>query len=236
MKCRRSSRTRTSTPDPEATDRPQRPAAPRGRDATSPSTPAGSAAAGSSGGTTTSTASPGSKSRVGQEPHRVRGEDERRHGRPDSRQGRGRLPAVRPARQGDGRRVHHRRSQRRQGVRQLENFEAVAECGGTAFIAFKSNATGGGRRASSRRCSTTSSSSGTSTSRTTTSGATSESTFCDDQAEVRGQRAVEDGRGDGQRSAVQGARHNLCVLIQEQHELGIEPVFWKDQSTAMRAV
>jgi hypothetical protein len=22
--------------------------------------------------------------------------------------------------------------------------------------------------------------------------------------------------------------HNLCVLIQEQHELGIEPIFWDD--------
>jgi hypothetical protein len=22
--------------------------------------------------------------------------------------------------------------------------------------------------------------------------------------------------------------HNLCVLIQEQHELGIEPIFWKE--------
>jgi transposase len=25
--------------------------------------------------------------------------------------------------------------------------------------------------------------------------------------------------------------HNLCVLIQEQHELGIEPVFWRDDQT-----
>jgi len=23
--------------------------------------------------------------------------------------------------------------------------------------------------------------------------------------------------------------HNICVLIQEQHELGIEPIFWKDE-------
>jgi hypothetical protein len=22
--------------------------------------------------------------------------------------------------------------------------------------------------------------------------------------------------------------HNICVLIQEQHELGIDPVFWQD--------
>jgi hypothetical protein len=26
--------------------------------------------------------------------------------------------------------------------------------------------------------------------------------------------------------------HNVCVLIQEQHELGIEPVFWKEPATA----
>jgi hypothetical protein len=25
--------------------------------------------------------------------------------------------------------------------------------------------------------------------------------------------------------------HNLCVLIQEQHELGIETVFWKEQAS-----
>jgi hypothetical protein len=24
--------------------------------------------------------------------------------------------------------------------------------------------------------------------------------------------------------------HNLCVLIQEQHELGIDPVFWQDDA------
>ena len=26
--------------------------------------------------------------------------------------------------------------------------------------------------------------------------------------------------------------HNLCVLIQEQHEPGIEPVFWKEPAPA----
>ncbi len=29
--------------------------------------------------------------------------------------------------------------------------------------------------------------------------------------------------------------HNLCVLIQEQHELGIDPVFWKDEPTPVEA-
>ena len=73
----------------------------------------------------------------------MRRQDERRDGRSHSGQGRGRLPAVRPAGQGDGQELHHRRSVGGQGVRSLENFEAVAECGGTAFIAFKANATGG---------------------------------------------------------------------------------------------
>ena len=27
--------------------------------------------------------------------------------------------------------------------------------------------------------------------------------------------------------------HNLCVLIQEQHELGIDPVFWQDEKEAV---
>jgi transposase len=30
--------------------------------------------------------------------------------------------------------------------------------------------------------------------------------------------------------------HNLCVLIQEQHELGIDPVFWKDEKSESIAV
>ena len=27
--------------------------------------------------------------------------------------------------------------------------------------------------------------------------------------------------------------HNLCVLIQEQHELGIDPIFWQDEDTEL---
>jgi hypothetical protein len=30
--------------------------------------------------------------------------------------------------------------------------------------------------------------------------------------------------------------HNLCVLIQEQHELGIEPLFWQDAENGVRAL
>jgi len=29
--------------------------------------------------------------------------------------------------------------------------------------------------------------------------------------------------------------HNLCVLVQEQHELGIETVFWKNEPKAIEA-
>jgi hypothetical protein len=29
--------------------------------------------------------------------------------------------------------------------------------------------------------------------------------------------------------------HNLCVLNQEQHELGIEPVFWKEEGKPLVA-
>ena len=30
--------------------------------------------------------------------------------------------------------------------------------------------------------------------------------------------------------------HNICVLIQEQHELGIDPIFWKDGQEESRNV
>ncbi len=30
--------------------------------------------------------------------------------------------------------------------------------------------------------------------------------------------------------------HNLCVLIQEEHELGIESVFWKDGKAEVGAI
>lgn len=115
----------------------------------------------------------------------------------------------------------------------LENFEEVAKCGGQAFIAFKENATGsiGGlfekmlgyfkfRRDEflqhyHRRSNV-------------------ESTFS----------MVKRKFGDSVKSKTDTAMvnevlckfvaHNLCCLIQEQEELGIEPVFWQasnDQTT-----
>jgi transposase len=115
----------------------------------------------------------------------------------------------------------------------LENFEAVAACGGTGFIDFKSNATGavGGMyekmfhyfqyrkeefMAHYHRRSNV------------------ESTFS----------MVKRKFGDSVRSKCETAMvnetlckfvcHNLCCLIQEQHELGIEPIFWKEAEMPAR--
>jgi transposase len=112
----------------------------------------------------------------------------------------------------------------------LESFEEVAGFGGTAFIPFKSNATGGVgglfekmfhyfqfRREDflshyHKRSNV-------------------ESTFS----------AIKRKFGDSVRSKNDAAMvnevlcklvcHNLCVVIQEQCELGIEPVFWQDGET-----
>lgn len=109
----------------------------------------------------------------------------------------------------------------------LENFEAVAECGGTGFMAFKSNATGG-------------------------VGGLFEKMFHYfryQQAEFMEHyhkrsnvestfSMVKRKFGDSVRAKTDTAMvnevlckilcHNLCVLIQEQCELGIETAFWKD--------
>jgi len=113
----------------------------------------------------------------------------------------------------------------------VENFEAVAECGGTGFIAFKSNATGA-------------------------AGGLFQKMFHyfqfkqDEYMEHYHKRSnvettfsmVKRKFGDSVRSKNDAAMenevlckllcHNLCVLIQEQHELGIEPIFWKDAAGA----
>ncbi len=109
----------------------------------------------------------------------------------------------------------------------LANFETVAGCGGKGFIAFKDNATGavGGHFEKAfhyfsfkreeylqhyhKRSNV-------------------ESTFS----------MVKRKFGDAVRSKTDVAMvnevlckllaHNLCCLIQEEHELGIDPVFWKD--------
>src|SRR5215204_4164504 len=113
----------------------------------------------------------------------------------------------------------------------LENFEEVAGFGGTGFMPFKSNTTGavGGLfekmfhyfkfRADEfmahyhKRSNV-------------------ESTFS----------MIKRKHGDSLRSKTDTALvneclckilcHNLCVLIQEQHELGIDPVFWKEELKA----
>jgi transposase len=109
----------------------------------------------------------------------------------------------------------------------LANFETVAECGGTGFIAFKSSATGG-------------------------VGGHYEKAFHyfsfkkDEYLQHYHKRSnvesvfsmVKRKFGDAVRSKTDTAMvneslckllaHNLCVLIQEEHELGIDPLFWQD--------
>ncbi len=110
----------------------------------------------------------------------------------------------------------------------IDNFETVAAAGGTGFFKFKVNATGG-------------------------SGGLFQKMFHwfqfnqDDYLKRYHQRsnvestfsAVKRKFGDsvrcksdtGMKNEVlcKFIAHNLCVLIQEQHELGIDPVFWKDE-------
>ncbi len=114
----------------------------------------------------------------------------------------------------------------------LENFEAVADCGGTGFIAFRSNTTGGvgglfekafhyfqfKKDEYQKHYHLRSN---------------SESTFSMAKRKF----------GDHVRSKTDVAMvnevlckflcHNLCCLIQEQHELGIEPLFWQDAAAPL---
>ena len=109
----------------------------------------------------------------------------------------------------------------------VENFETVAECGGTGYLAFKSNATGA-------------------------AGGLYEKMFHyfqfnrDDYLTRYHKRSnvestfsmVKRKFGDAVRSKTDVAMvnevlckllcHNICVLIHEQHELGIESVFWPE--------
>jgi transposase len=115
----------------------------------------------------------------------------------------------------------------------VENFEAVAECGGTAFIAFKSNATG-------------------------KSGGFFEKMFHffqfkrDEYMARYHKRSnvestfsmVKRKHGDSVRSLSETAQvnevlcklicHNLCVLIQEEAELGIRPQFTTEKAERRR--
>jgi transposase len=115
----------------------------------------------------------------------------------------------------------------------LENFEAVADMGGTAFIAFKSNTTGA-------------------------VGGLFEKMFHYFQFKQDEYLAhyhlrsnvestfsmVKRKFGDAVRSKNDVAMvnevlcklicHNLCCLIQEQCELGIETVFWKEENKSLQ--
>jgi hypothetical protein len=51
-----------------------------------------------------------------------------------------------------------------------------------------------------------------------------------------GQREIEDGHRDGERSPCKFLAHNLVCLIHEQEELGIEPVFWTESACKALAV
>jgi transposase len=117
----------------------------------------------------------------------------------------------------------------------LDNFEAVAECGGTGFIAFKSNATGG-------------------------VGGLFEKAFHyfqykrDEYLSHYHKRSnvestfsmIKRKFGDAVRSKDDVAMvnevlckilcHNLCCLIQEQCELGIEAEFWADDEPQQPAI
>jgi DDE family transposase/SWIM zinc finger len=112
----------------------------------------------------------------------------------------------------------------------VENFETVAGCGGTAFIAFKSNATGA-------------------------AGGVYEKMFHyfsykrDEYLTHYHKRsnvestfsAIKRKFGDSVRSRTDDAMkaevlckiiaHNLCVLVQEQHELGIDPTSFRPADT-----
>jgi transposase len=114
----------------------------------------------------------------------------------------------------------------------VENFETVAGCGGTGYLAFKANATGG-------------------------AGGLYEKMFHYFQfnkeeymARYHKRSNVESTFSMMKRKFGDAVRarhdvgmvnevlckilcHNICVLIQEQHELGIETVFWKDKPSAV---
>jgi transposase len=114
----------------------------------------------------------------------------------------------------------------------VDNFEAVAECGGTGFMAFKSNTTGGVGGLFQKMF--------------------AYFTYKQDEylAHYHKRSNVESTFsmikrkfGDHVRSKTDVAMvnevlckilaHNLCCLIQEQHELGIDPTFWKEKPATL---
>jgi hypothetical protein len=73
----------------------------------------------------------------------LRGQDEHRDGGAYSGQRRQRLPAFRPAGQGDKENSAINEVSADKAYSSDENFKMVADCCGTGYMAFKSSATGG---------------------------------------------------------------------------------------------
>ena len=111
----------------------------------------------------------------------------------------------------------------------VENFETVAECGGQAFIAFKENSTGD-RGGLFEKMFHFYSANRDEYMTKYHKRSNVESVFSMAKATI----------GDSVRSKGDVAMrnevyckiiaHNLCCLIMSQFELGIDPVFWKDES------
>jgi transposase len=117
----------------------------------------------------------------------------------------------------------------------VENFEAVAECGGQAYIAFKSNATGGAggqfekafhyfqfnkeeymERYHKR--------------------SNVESTFSAIKRKFGADVVSKNPVAMVNETLTKIICHNITCLIQEQEALGIVPVFWKDEAEAEQAI
>jgi transposase len=116
----------------------------------------------------------------------------------------------------------------------VENFEAIAECGGTAYIAFKSNTTGGvggifekalhffqfNREEYLAHYHKRSN---------------AESTFSAIKRKFGDSTMSRTDTGMVNEVLAKILLHNLTCLIQEQETLGIVPVFWKDEPEVMES-
>ena len=167
-------------------------------------------------------------------PSDVRRANQHRDRRRNQGQGRERYQVAPGACGCDCQELHAQRSLSRQGLRQPENYKAIQRHGATPYIAFKSIHTGRGGGLWARMFHITSSTA-TNLRATTTSAATSKSTFSMIKAKFR----------DHVRSKTDVAMvnevlckiicHNICCLIQESHELGIDTTFWAETSPAQKA-
>jgi hypothetical protein len=158
----------------------------------------------------------------------VRSENERGHGGADSRQGCRRLPQFVPLLKETRRHFEIGEVSADKAYLSVENFEAVAECGGQAYIAFKENTIGGvgglfekafhlfqfNKDAYLKEYHKRSN---------------VESTFSAIKRKFG--HAVVSKTDDAMVNEVlcKILCHNLTCLIQEQETLGIVPIFWKDE-------